>query len=492
MTYVPEQDRGESAKGRTILSADMWIPLERFGNPDAIIRMSTLTAISSRDGSETLVQLARREPHHIVMSRHLQEDWEERVPSWEMPDLESSWERVGFGDHIQPRDETQERAWRALLHANNGVLNLACGKGKTVLALKKIAQRNFPAIVIVNNEGLIEQWIESAKKFLGLDDSQIGVVRGTRAQWDRPFVVGMIHTISNRADDLPMEVRQRFGTVVFDEVHHLSASTFLKTAPLFFGARYGLTATLEREDGLEPAYYAHVGEPFYSDLVGELTAQVFFQKTEFALATDAEEITDKAGEFSLGLLHVYLGTLEARNRLIIQMVVEALKAGRKVLALTHSKEQPKILKDMLEKRHPGRWVVGAVSGGTKGRKLDKPEGRRRVETKGKARVRIIRDSDVTFATMGVAREGLDADALDTVLFLTPFQAWGFFQQGKGRIERKREGKKDPIVVVLDDLHIPRAHSLCWALRRNIQKRGYEHANIPPRESPKLVGPIRPV
>ena len=462
MTYVPESDRGAAAKGRAILSADMWIPKERFTNPDAILRMSTLQSVSSRPGGGVVVQLARAEPHHIVMGRHLHADWTDRVPSWDVVDLESTWDRVDFGDRVQTRGAEQERAWEALARANNGILNLACGKGKTVLALKKIAQRGVPAIVIVNNEGLIDQWRDRALEFLGLREDQIGVVQGAKVQWDRPLVLAMIHTLANRAADLPMEIRQRFGTVVFDEVHHLAASTFLKTAPLFYGARYGLTATLAREDGLEQAYYAHVGEPFFSDLAGELTSQIYFQRMDFALPDNAAEMTDRTGEFSIGKLYTYLGGLEARNLRIVQMVREALESGRKMLVLSHSADHPAALRDMMDRTYPGhRWVIGTVSGATPG-----PQ-----------RVPIIRDAHVTFATTQVAREGLDASALDTLLFVTPFKTWGVMQQGKGRIERRHAGKLDPIVVVLDDHGIGPAHSMCRTMRRLVQQHGQHYVDI---------------
>lgn len=463
MTYVPEDDNGARARGRAILSADMWIPVETFVNPDAVIRMGTLHSANPR-GDGVSVNLVRREPHHLVMSRHLHDDWSEKLVSWEVPDFEGAWEVVDFGDRVSLRNPEQERAWQALLLANNGVLNLACGKGKTVLALKKIAQRGHPALVIVNNEGLIDQWISRAREFLSLREDQIGVVQGKTAQWDRPLVIAMIHTLANRAADLPMKTRQRFGTVFFDEVHHLSASTFLRTAPLFYGARYGLTATLERGDGLEAAYYAHVGNPFYTDLQGELTAKVFFQSTNYGLDAGSPEMTDRRGEFSVGKLYTYLANVQRRNEMIVRLVVEALKSGRKMLVLTHSAAHPEILKDLMDRAHPGAWDVGAVSGATPG-----PD-----------RVRIIREAHVTFATAQVAREALDVPTLDTLMFVTPFKDWGAMQQGKGRIERLYPGKKDPIVVLLDDTGIGPATAMCRSMRRLLRENGYKYANIQPR------------
>jgi len=460
--YVPEQDGGETAQGRTILSADMWIPLERVGNPDAILRSAVVQTTNNRTGAVQQIRLASLEKYHLVMSRHLHEDWRERVPSWEVVDLSATWDDVDFGDQINLRNDEQRAAWSRLQPAPYGILNLACGKGKTVLALKKIADRRFPAIVIVNNEGLIDQWAERATQFLGLQQGEIGIVQGPKAQWDRPLVLAMIHTLAQRADQIPMEVRKRFGTVVFDEVHHLSATTFLRTAPLFFGNRYGLTATAEREDGLEGAYYAQVGTIFHSDLQGDLQATTYFKTTPFRLNQDAWQITDRAGEFSAGKLYTYLAELRERNEIILRLVDEAVGSGRKVLVLTHSADHPETLKKMFDERGGAKnLTAGAISG----------------KTPGAARTQIIQQSNVSFATFQVAREGLDVAALDTVIFATPFKAWGAFQQGKGRIERRHPGKKEPIVVVLEDVGIGPCRGMCRSLKSAIAQHGMRYVDL---------------
>lgn len=462
LIYVPEQDGGDGAQGRTVLSADMWIPLEMVGNPEAVLRSAVIQTVNNRTGAIQQISLARKEKYHLVMNRHLHEDWRERIPTWETVDLSPTWDDVDFGDQINLRNEEQKQAWGRLQPAPNGILNLACGKGKTVLALKKIADRRFPAIVIVNNEGLIDQWAERATQFLGLSGDEIGVVQGPKAQWDRPLVLAMIHTLAQRADQIPMEVRRRFGTVVFDEVHHLSAATFLRTAPLFFGNRYGLTATAQREDGLEGAYYAQIGGIFHSDLRGDLQATTYFKTTPFRLNPDAWQITDRTGEFSAGKLYTYLAELTERNSLLLGLVDEALDSGRKVLVLTHSADHPEILKKMFEARAGAKnLTAGAISG----------------KTPGAARTQIIQQSNVSFATFQVAREGLDVAALDTVIFATPFKAWGAFQQGKGRIERRHPGKKEPIVVVLEDVGIGPCRGMCRSLKSAIAQHGMRYVDL---------------
>ncbi len=460
--YLPESDQGCSLYGEVCCSASVWVPSDRLTNKAAFIRAATINVVNDRTGGLTSVPLAEEVGDYVVIARHFfsEEMWKQKVGEWSKISL--SYESFDFGDKIKPRNEDQAAAWSAFSKQSHGVLNLACGKGKTVLALKKIAQRGVPAVVIVNNSGLMDQWKERALEFLDITEDDIGIVQGPRAEWDKPLVIAMIHTLAKRADTIPVETRARFGTVIFDEVHHLSAATFSQTAPMFFGNRYGLTATPNREDGLEDVYYSHVGRIFYSDLAGELEAEIYFKKVATPTPTDDSVIKDVTGEFSAGKMYKYFSEHSARNKVILKTVESALQKGRKILVLTHSKDHPNILLEkFLDSSCKEGYTAGAVSG----------------DTSGELRTKIIEDSDVTFATFGVAREGLDVAALDTLVFASPFKAWGSFQQGKGRVERKHRNKKSPIVIVIDDYKFGPARAMCNHLRKSIRANGFKYKDL---------------
>jgi superfamily II DNA or RNA helicase len=442
----------------------MWVPKELIPNKTAFIRAATVSSVNGRTGEVTRYPLAQEIGDYIVIARHFFSDdlWAKKIGPWDELDITPEIEPFDFGDKVKPRDEDQAQAWEAFSKQKDGVLNLACGKGKTVLALKKIAQRSLPAIVIVNNAGLMEQWKDRALEFLSLSEDDIGIVQGPTAEWDKPLVLGMIHTLAKRASTLPMDIRTRFGTVIFDEVHHLSAATFSQTAPLFFGNRYGLTATPKREDGLEDVYYSHIGQVFYSDLEGDLEAKIFFKKVTTRLPANEATIRDSTGEFSAGKMYKVFAEDSVRNKHVLDVVEGALGNGRKLLVLSHSKDHPEILREkFLDNPRMKRYTAGVVTGDTKG-----PE-----------RTSTIESCDVTFATFGVAREGLDVARLDTLVFATPFKAWGSFQQGKGRVERRNPGKKEPIVVVIDDYKFGPAGAMCRHLRKAIASHGFTYTSI---------------
>ena len=445
------------------MSANFWVPASRVPNKQAIMAAATFTYLD-KEGNEVVHRLCHEVGEYLVLAKHLFTDWSQHIPEWVEPDIQFA--TVDYQDNITPRDESQALAWDALGKAECGVLNLACGKGKTVLALKKVAQLSCPALIVVNLLGLISQWKEEAMDHLGLSEDQIGIVQGTKKQWDRPFVIAMINTLGNVAEDLPEETKQKFGVVIWDEVHHLSAPTFLRTAGVFYGKRYGLSATPEREDGLEPIYKAHVGEIFYTDLVGELESEVIFKQLPTRMDLDdpevAQQVLDRSQSVHIKKLYRYLSLLPNRNKLILQDVKKYLKEGRKIMALTGAALHPNELKALTEKDPAFKgYKIGAVNG----------------TVKGDTRVDIIRDNDVTFATYDTAAEALDAPALDTLLCLTPFKAWRYFQQGKGRIERSYDGKKDPVTVIYEDRFIGNAMGMLVKLKRRIRENGFTYTEL---------------
>jgi hypothetical protein len=183
-------------------------------------------------------------------------------------------------DFLRPEENVQRRAYKAMSEVSGGILNLGCGKGKTQISLQIIADKNVPAIVIVNNTTLINQWRERIEKFLEVEGG-VGVVQGDPSKWDwigRGIVLAMINTLAIRYEEIPEGFDQYFGGVYYDECHHISAPLFIHTAPMFYGERYGLTATVNREDGLEPIYQYHIGPVFFRDLAQGIKPRIYLQE----------------------------------------------------------------------------------------------------------------------------------------------------------------------------------------------------------------------
>ena len=439
----------------------------------------------------------------------------------------------------------------------------------TVMSLKKLAQRGFPGIVLVNNRGLAHQWKLRAMQFLDLQDQDIGMVtsgldhrdayhvsdnpkllaealvrcdsaqiqllrelesfaghgfnplsgkhvqqlvdrvctpmerldymeqrakclhawadegkapftllreyrevlyehrllqeriEGGTPIWNRPLVISTIQSLVSSLRNFPQWIRQRFGTVFFDEGHHLPAATFIRAIDVFHGARFSLTATPERDDGLESLMYAHTGDIIYEDMEPEYPAKLFFTDLPTRLAMDDKAtrsaVLDKRKQINLGKLYQYLAMDHIRNRQIIRKVVlPALNKGRDVLVLAHAEAHPAQLALAFQQVSPTLAKasgVGVITG----------------ETSGVDRVRILSRCRACFATVGVALEGLDAPRKDTVVMATAFTSWRMLVQSKGRIERLFEGKPQPLYLIISDTKIDILKGMSWALKRKLQR-----------------------
>jgi superfamily II DNA or RNA helicase len=249
-----------------------------------------------------------------------------------------------------------------------------------------------------------------------------------------------------------MEFRRRFGIVVYDEGHHMSAPVFVRSADLFFGQRYSLTATPERTDGLERIYQYHLGRVIHSNLEQILIPRTLFHVLEWSLREeDKKYITDAYGSVNLSKVRTFLGTLRWRNAVIADDIKLDLAAGRKILVLCHSVEH-------VEKLYAYFAIVGGgmVIGST-------PQ---------EDRMGILRECNPVFGTFQLAREGLNKPSLDTLYLTSPFSNSNDLQQTVGRIQREYIDKKDPLVRVYEDNAINCCVSACRRLRKTLVSWGY--------------------
>jgi len=363
------------------------------------------------------------------------------------------FETVRIDDHIELRDEEQLVAYEALLNNFSGTLNLSCGKGKTVIALKAAAAFKVPTIIVVNTTALLEQWREEIVRHLGVHS--VGTLQGPNQDWKgHPIVLAMVHTLSSRL--WPMEFRRRFGLVFYDEGHHMSAPVFVLSADLFFGRRFSLTATASRTDGLEVIYQYHLGRVIHSNLTQELVPHSVFHLLKWEMPPKHRPlVVDRNDDISIPRVRTYLGRLEWRNNLIYEHLARDLQDGRQILVLSHSVNHVELLHGYFG------GGAGMITGGT-------PQ---------EERMPILRETNPIFGTFQLAREGLNKPSLDTLYVVTPFSNSNDLQQAWGRIQRRFEGKKAPLVRVFEDAAFACCIRSCGGLRAVLRRFDYPYERV---------------
>jgi len=151
--------------------------------------------------------------------------------------------------------------WKA---GGRGVVVLPTGTGKSFVAQLAIHRTGRPTMVVCPTIDLMHQWQGQLSKAFG---EEVGLAGGGFLEW-RDITVATY-------DSAYLQVERwgnRFGLLVFDEVHHLpGASTQLSAKGAIAPFRLGLTATLEREDGGHAVLDDLIGPVVYRRDISELS-----------------------------------------------------------------------------------------------------------------------------------------------------------------------------------------------------------------------------
>ncbi len=146
-------------------------------------------------------------------------------------------------------------AWQRL--DQRAIVVLPTGAGKTVVALKSIGVAARPTLIIVPTLDLLNQWYN---RLTDTFDIGIGIVG--QGICDIRDVTVITYASAYRRIG---EIGGRFGLLVFDEVHHLTAPQWAEIARLAIAPfRLGLTATYD---------------PRQSEIYGELVGPLVYWKS---------------------------------------------------------------------------------------------------------------------------------------------------------------------------------------------------------------------
>jgi len=347
-------------------------------------------------------------------------------------------EKFQFSGQLRPY---QERAVEAMLAHSFGVLESGTGSGKTIMALKIIAKRAQPALILVHSRELQHQWIERIAQFL---DIRAGLAGG--GQFDpRPLTVGIVNTVRRRLDELvPL-----FGHLVVDECHRVPASLFTDVVSGFdCWYMLGLSATaFRREDGMTRIIYTYMGDRVHQVDTSELVA---------CGAVVRPRYVQHQTSFTCGYRGEYAKLLKAltldagRNRQIVCDILSLFEEKHQgtVLVVSDRVAHCRLLRDSLvEQGIDAALLTGRCH----------PEERMRI-------VQGVQTGtvQVLISTLQLIGEGFDCPGLTTLVLATPIKFEGRIRQVIGRIMRPAEGKK-ALVIDYDDHLVP-------VLRRSAQNR----------------------
>jgi superfamily II DNA or RNA helicase len=239
---------------------------------------------------------------------------------------------------------SQTMAVEAAIAHEQGVIVAPSGSGKTIIGLELVARRKLPALILVHRRQILDQWVERIQAFLGIPKAHVGQYSGTKKKIGNQITVGLLQSLG-RQHDLS-ELKNRFGTIVVDECHHIPASTFREVVAQFNPHfLYGLTATPKRKHNDEKLIYVYVGDIVACIETTDYSpvSPVVAQPTEVVVKTTSLTIPFKFTTDQFRLLSKVVCFDTARNQLIVEDVMRETAGGKKVLILSERKEHLEVL-----------------------------------------------------------------------------------------------------------------------------------------------------
>ena len=312
-----------------------------------------------------------------------------------------------------------------------GIISIGCGGGKTVIGLYLASVFKKRTLIVCHKEFLMNQWRERIEQFLPA--ARIGRIKQKHVDVDsRDIVIASLQSLAMREYD--KNILASFGFVVYDECHHNGAEVFSQcmlkmTVPITLG----LSATLNRKDGLRKVFEWYLGKPVYEKKKAQDKNLIVKMVKYYDTCPDySQERLMWNGKRNAPQMLNAICAHKPRNAVILDALASVLKEepGRRTIILSDRRNHLTELAKEIAARKLGS--VGFYVGGMKQDDLKISEGR-----------------DIILGTYMLVSEGFDVPALNTLVFASPISS---IEQSIGRIQRQKPEDRlyTPLVIDLWD------------------------------------------
>jgi superfamily II DNA or RNA helicase len=298
---------------------------------------------------------------------------------------------------------------------DNSIVNAWVSWGKTFTGLAIAAKLKQKTLVVTHTTSLRSQWEKEVEKCFGI---KAGVIGGGKFDIDAPIVIGNIQSLYRKIDD----IKHLFGTVILDEMHHVSSPTFTRIVdemPCRF--KIGLTGTLERKDGRHVVFRDYFGHNvFKPPKENYMIPKIDIYRTDIRFIDGsftpwAERIND--------LTHN-----EEYVHSVSMIAAKYAAQGHKVLVVS-------------DRVHFLKRCSALV-----GDKAVSITGDMSFEERDEAMEEVRTNKNILFGTQSIFSEGISLNELSCLVLGTPVNNEPLLTQLIGRVVRKMDGKIQPVIV----------------------------------------------
>lgn len=307
-----------------------------------------------------------------------------------------------------------------------GIISVPCGFGKTIMSVYIACHFKRKTMFVSHKDFLNQQFLDTVKTFV--PNAKIGKIKQSKVDVeDKDFVIASLQSLAMREYD--MNIFKEFGLVIIDEVHHLGAEVFSRAfMKLNVNMILGLSATLNRKDGMRKVFEYYIGKSVYKLVKKEkTTVNVEIHKYFDPDITYSEPKLLWNGKPNSAAMINNICSYVPRTNYIISVLKRVLDAEpeRKVLILSERRQHLADIEKLVA------MPIGYYVGGMSQAALDEA-----------AQKQII------LATYQMAAEGMNIPTLNTVIFASPISD---IQQAIGRILREKPAERKYIPLCIDIL-----------------------------------------
>jgi superfamily II DNA or RNA helicase len=314
--------------------------------------------------------------------------------------------------------ESQKQVYDSL--DDNCIINAWTSWGKTFTGLAIAGKLGQKTLVIVHTVPLRNQWAKEVEKVYGIKP---GIIGSGSFDTNSCIVVGNTQTLYR---NIP-KITKEFGTIILDEMHHVSSPTFSKVVDMCH-SRYkiGLSGTIERKDGKHVVFRDYFGN-------------TVFKPPKENFMVPAVDIVRSEVRFMDGARTPWANRVTAlasndEYRHLVAMLAAAYAAkGHKVLVVS---DRVSFLKNCAELVGDSAiCVTGEVAHEDRETLLNEVN---------------YGDKKILFGTQAIFSEGISVNSLSCLILGTPINNEPLLTQLIGRVIREQEGKLQPKIV---DIHL---------------------------------------
>ncbi|NVK41553.1 MAG: DEAD/DEAH box helicase family protein [Oceanospirillaceae bacterium] len=431
--------------------------LASFSNP---VFFKTQALRFSTHGIPRFITCARIEQGYLSLPRGCLDDvrdlLKEQHIQIEVEDHRHSGQPLNDMAFLGDLRPDQSRAIEAMVAHDTGILHAPTAFGKTVTAIGLIAKRRVNTLILTHSRQLLDQWKERIQSFT--TGVNVGITGGGKKKPTEEIDIATYQSLIDKKDNTVSEYVQRYGQVIIDECHHISAPRY-EMLLNEVRAKYivGLTATPDRQDGHQKIMFMVAG-PIRHKVKADQGAK--FQQTVFVSRRYDQppaELRLSDERPHIASVYRWLATNEARNSAIAEDVVTAVERGRHPLLLTERRDHAEALAQLLASRGLRGLVLRGAMRATERKRANEQ----------------LASAQVLVATGKYVGEGFDLPRLDTLFLALPIAWKGSLAQYAGRLHRAVEGKEAVTIHDYLDCSLPMLQRMFQKREKGYAAMGYD-------------------